>query len=200
MSEQQKLFASLSGALVAHLIFFLLVFGFLSTRSANSSSARGNDRSAEAKSREITVLISDLMERVKVEPAPLVPPSPLRVSLSLPISMHPKPQPRPRRGSSPIVTPPPRAPLAPTKLSRRKTDQPSPGKVHSSDSPSRTGISPRAISPPHPLPSPPSWPPLPVPSAPPLLRRQPPPPDYTEPTTRTSLVFPSTRSILPPIA
>lgn len=76
MSEQQKLFASLSGALVAHLIFFLLVFGFLSTRSANSSSARGNDRSAEAKSREITVLISDLMERVKVEPAPLVPPIP----------------------------------------------------------------------------------------------------------------------------
>ena len=73
MSEQQKLFASLSGALVAHLIFFLLVFGFLSTRSANSSSARRGDRpAADEKPREITVLMSELMEQVKVEPAPPV--------------------------------------------------------------------------------------------------------------------------------
>lgn len=73
MSEQQKLFASLSGALVAHLIFFLLVFGFLSTRSANSSSARRGDRPAAAETpREITVLMSELMEQVKVEPAPPV--------------------------------------------------------------------------------------------------------------------------------
>lgn len=73
MSEQQKLFASLSGALVAHLIFFLLVFGFLSTRSANSSSALRADRPAAAETpREVTVLMSELMEQVKVEPAPPV--------------------------------------------------------------------------------------------------------------------------------
>jgi len=73
MSEQQKIFASLSGALVAHLIFFLLIFGFLSTRSVRSSSARSTDSSpAEEKPREITVLMSDLMEKVKIEPAPPV--------------------------------------------------------------------------------------------------------------------------------
>lgn len=73
MSEQQKLFASLSGALVAHLIFFLLVFGFLSTRRANSSSALRADRPAAAETpREVTVLMSELMEQVRVEPAPPV--------------------------------------------------------------------------------------------------------------------------------
>jgi hypothetical protein len=68
MSEQQKLFASLSGALVAHLIFFLLVFGFLTTRKASSSAGRAGERPpAEAAAPEITLVMSELMEQVRVE-------------------------------------------------------------------------------------------------------------------------------------
>ncbi len=72
MSEQQKLFASLSGALVVHLIFFLFVFAFLHLRDANfSSGSRGGGPEAEEKTpREVTVLMSELMEQVTVEPAP----------------------------------------------------------------------------------------------------------------------------------
>jgi len=82
MSEQQKLFASLSGALVAHLIFFLLIFGFLSTRSANSSSRTRADRPlAEEKPREVTVLMGELMEQIQVEPPP--PPAPRFVTTDL---------------------------------------------------------------------------------------------------------------------
>lgn len=69
MSEQQKLFASLSGAIVVHLIFLLFVFAFLNIRSANSSSgSRGVDPEAQPKTREVTVLMSDFMEQVTVEP------------------------------------------------------------------------------------------------------------------------------------
>lgn len=85
MSEQQKVFASLSGALVAHLIFFLLVFGFLSTRSANSSTGTGADRPvAEEKSREVTVLMSDLMEQIQVEPPPPAAPEFVTTDLNAP--------------------------------------------------------------------------------------------------------------------
>lgn len=71
MSEQHKLFASLSGALVVHLFFFLFVFVFLSTRSANSSSGSREDQpDADKKKREVTVLMSDLMEQITVDPAP----------------------------------------------------------------------------------------------------------------------------------
>lgn len=78
MSEQQKLFASLSGALVAHLIFFLLVFGFLSTRSANSSSRHGSDPAeVEKEPEEVTILMSELMEQIEIVPAPPVAPVPL---------------------------------------------------------------------------------------------------------------------------
>ncbi|NLT69467.1 MAG: hypothetical protein GXX91_02070 [Verrucomicrobiaceae bacterium] len=71
MSEQQKLFASLSGALVVHLILLLFVFAFLHIRGASPSSARrGNDPAANETKREVTVLLSELMEQVTVEPAP----------------------------------------------------------------------------------------------------------------------------------
>ncbi len=72
MSEQQKLFASLSGALVVHLILLLCVFAFLLIRGASSSPAahRGNDPAANETKREVTVLMSELMEQVTVEPAP----------------------------------------------------------------------------------------------------------------------------------
>ena len=73
MSEQQKVFASVSGAVVVHLIFFLFVFGLLSARSAGSSSGGHEDSpAAEKPPQEVTVLMSDLMEHLTIDPAPPV--------------------------------------------------------------------------------------------------------------------------------
>ncbi|MEQ1842261.1 MAG: hypothetical protein ABL994_17790, partial [Verrucomicrobiales bacterium] len=70
MSEQQKVFASLSGAFVAHVLLLFLVFLLLSTRVASSSLRGGNPPELEAP-QEVTILMSDLMEQVTTEaPAP----------------------------------------------------------------------------------------------------------------------------------
>lgn len=66
MSEQQKIFASLSGAFVAHVLLLSLVFLLLSTRSA-SSSLRGDRRPERDAPKEVTILMSDLMEQITTE-------------------------------------------------------------------------------------------------------------------------------------
>lgn len=65
MSESQKLFASLSGALVAHLLLFVLVMFLPGTSSIGSSAVR--ERSREEGPREVTVMMGDLMERLERE-------------------------------------------------------------------------------------------------------------------------------------
>ncbi len=66
MSEQQKVFASLSGAFVAHVLLLFLVFLLLSTREASSSLRGGNPPEPEAP-QEVTIMMSDLMEQVTTE-------------------------------------------------------------------------------------------------------------------------------------
>lgn len=76
MSEQQKVFASLSGAFVAHLILLLLIFMLLSTRSVGSS-LRDPREPLAPQPQEVVILMSDLMEQMEVEPpAPLDLPKP----------------------------------------------------------------------------------------------------------------------------
>ncbi|MCB1205370.1 MAG: energy transducer TonB [Verrucomicrobiae bacterium] len=65
MSESQKLFASLSGALVAHLLLFFLVIVLPGNSSIGSAAMR--DRPREEGPREITVMMGDLMERLERE-------------------------------------------------------------------------------------------------------------------------------------
>ncbi len=65
MSEPQKLFASLSGAFVAHgllLLLFLVV-----PRSDLSGSSLGREKRASGGPREVTVMMGDLMERLERE-------------------------------------------------------------------------------------------------------------------------------------
>ncbi len=70
MSEQQKVFASLSGAFVAHVLLLFLVFLLLSTNVANSSLTGGSKAEPEVP-QEVTILMSDLMEQITtVAPAP----------------------------------------------------------------------------------------------------------------------------------
>ncbi|MEM7601823.1 MAG: hypothetical protein AAF357_10465, partial [Verrucomicrobiota bacterium] len=72
MSEQQKVFASVSGAFVAHLVLLIVVFVLLSTRSIGSS-VRVPVEAPEPTPQEVTILMSDLMEQIEVmeEPEPL---------------------------------------------------------------------------------------------------------------------------------
>lgn len=70
MSEQQKVFASLSGAFVAHVLLLFLVFLLLSTNVAKSSLNGGSKPEPESP-REVTIMMSDFMEQVtKVAPEP----------------------------------------------------------------------------------------------------------------------------------
>lgn len=74
MSEQQKVFASVSGALVAHVIFLMAIFVLLTTRSASKDSA-GSERVPLPQPREVSVIMSDIMEtleREKAEPEPVI--------------------------------------------------------------------------------------------------------------------------------
>ncbi|MDF1739530.1 MAG: hypothetical protein P1U86_10260 [Verrucomicrobiales bacterium] len=76
MSEQQKLFASVSGALVAHAIFLMAIFVLLTTRSVSRDS-NADDRAAAPQPQEVSVMMSDLMEnleREKAEPVPMIDP------------------------------------------------------------------------------------------------------------------------------
>ncbi len=66
MSEQQKIFASLSGAFIAHLLLLFLVFPLLNTRAA-SSSLRGESRFEQGPPKEVAILMSDLMEHITTE-------------------------------------------------------------------------------------------------------------------------------------
>ncbi|MEM9281470.1 MAG: hypothetical protein AAGA96_06575 [Verrucomicrobiota bacterium] len=65
MSEQQKVFASISGAVVAHLL--LVVVAFLLVNTASRGSSLRDDSSLEDRSQEITIMLSDLLERLEVE-------------------------------------------------------------------------------------------------------------------------------------
>ncbi len=76
MSEQQKLFASVSGALVAHVIFLMAIVVLLTTRSASRDPDTG-ERGAAPQLQEVTVMMSDLMENLEreiPEPQPTIDP------------------------------------------------------------------------------------------------------------------------------
>jgi hypothetical protein len=66
MSEQQKVFASLSGAVIAHILLLILVALLMATSSSPSAFSAGQPQKPEP--REVTILVSDLMEKIKVEP------------------------------------------------------------------------------------------------------------------------------------
>ncbi|MCG8599900.1 MAG: hypothetical protein MI807_07160 [Verrucomicrobiales bacterium] len=66
MSDSQKIFASLSGAVIVHVLLLMLVFVMLSTRKSDASLA--NQGQPEPRQQEVTILLSELMEQVKVEP------------------------------------------------------------------------------------------------------------------------------------
>ncbi|MDF1658600.1 MAG: hypothetical protein P1U58_13375 [Verrucomicrobiales bacterium] len=71
MSEQQKVFASLSGAFVAHLVLLIMVFVLLSTRSIGSS-LREPPEPPVSQPQEVVILMSDLMEQIELEePEPI---------------------------------------------------------------------------------------------------------------------------------
>jgi len=76
MSEQQKFFASVSGALIVHVLLLVVVFLLLSTGSVGSASL--NPPRPEEGPKEIVIDISELMERFKVEP-PMQEPEPAPV-------------------------------------------------------------------------------------------------------------------------
>tara|TARA_R110002096_G_scaffold425551_2_gene634260 strand:- start:1050 stop:2366 length:1317 start_codon:yes stop_codon:yes gene_type:complete len=67
MSEQQKFFASVSGAVVAHLLLLVLVFLMLSAPRIESSVVRENDAQRNDP-KEVTIIMGDLMDRLEVEP------------------------------------------------------------------------------------------------------------------------------------
>ncbi len=76
MSEQQKVFVSVSGALVAHVIFLMAIFVLLTTRSVSRES-NAAERAAAPQPQEVTVMMSDVMEnleREKAEPQPKIDP------------------------------------------------------------------------------------------------------------------------------
>ena len=64
MTDSQKLFASLSGAVVAHV--FMLAFVVLAIR--NSAASLASQGVPELRQQEVTIMLSDLMDQVKVEP------------------------------------------------------------------------------------------------------------------------------------
>ena len=76
MSEQQKFFASVSGALIVHVLLLVVVFLLLSTGSVGSASL--NPPRPEEGPKEIVIDISELMERFNVEP-PMQEPEPAPV-------------------------------------------------------------------------------------------------------------------------
>lgn len=69
MTESQKVFASLSGAVIAHLLFFIVVFLFLGMESVSSSSGRTQPPEPEPP-REVTVMLDELIEFAQLEPEP----------------------------------------------------------------------------------------------------------------------------------
>lgn len=69
MTESQKLFASLSGAVIAHLLFFIVVFLFLGMESVSSSSTGMPEPRSDAP-REVTVMLDELIDFAKIEPEP----------------------------------------------------------------------------------------------------------------------------------
>ncbi|MEN8716747.1 MAG: hypothetical protein ABF384_17685, partial [Verrucomicrobiales bacterium] len=64
MTDSQKLFASLSGAVVAHVI--MLAFVVLAIR--NSAASLASQGVPEPRQQEVTIMLSDLMDQIKVEP------------------------------------------------------------------------------------------------------------------------------------
>jgi len=66
MSEFQKIFASLSGAVVAHLLLLMAVFFLIGTRDISASLAARNGSPQQPN--EVTILMGDLMDRIELEP------------------------------------------------------------------------------------------------------------------------------------
>lgn len=66
MSEQQKVFASLSGAVIAHILLLILVALLMATSSSPPAFSAGQPQKPEP--REVTILMSELMENIEVEP------------------------------------------------------------------------------------------------------------------------------------
>ncbi len=75
MTESQKVFASLSGAVIAHLLFFIVVFLFLGMESVSSSSGKTQPSEPEPP-REVTVMLDELIEFAQLEPEPIPEPGP----------------------------------------------------------------------------------------------------------------------------
>ena len=65
MSESQKMFASVSGAFIAHLLLLVLVLLLPNATSVGSSAAWEKNRADRP--REVTILMGDLMERIERE-------------------------------------------------------------------------------------------------------------------------------------
>jgi hypothetical protein len=65
MSESQKMFASVSGAFIAHLLLLVLVLLLPNATSVGSSAAREKNRADRP--REVTIRMGDLMERLERE-------------------------------------------------------------------------------------------------------------------------------------
>ena len=79
MSEQQKVFASLSGSVIGHLLLFIVVFFFLtSSRTRDDLSSADQDKKGP---KEVTIMMSEFMEQVETiepeqeipEPDPVIP-------------------------------------------------------------------------------------------------------------------------------
>ena len=65
MSEQQKFFASVSGALIAHVLIFAVVFVLLASSDLGSAGFKSPDKEKEPS--EVVIDMSELMERLKIE-------------------------------------------------------------------------------------------------------------------------------------
>lgn len=104
MSEQQKVFASLSGAFVVHVLLLALVFVLPSTRSIGSSMPAVPPEDAP---REVTIVMGELLEKMEVEP-PEPEPEP-----------EPEPQPEPELDLLDVAKP-----FMTTDLNRREAEAP----------------------------------------------------------------------------
>ena len=71
MSESQKMFASVSGAFIAHLFLLVLVL-FLPNKPSSGSSSQNGGKDGD-RPREVTVVVGDLMERLERERIEKVP-------------------------------------------------------------------------------------------------------------------------------
>ena len=96
MSEQQKVFASLSGSLIGHLLLLIAVFFLVAATQPNNRFS--STRKPPEKPKEITLMLTDLMKKIEPAPEPVIPktkPQPakkqfLNTDLNTPAKLKPK--------------------------------------------------------------------------------------------------------------